>query len=79
MPATQRTPLSDEALYWLGRHPTLARLELEDTEITDAGLLHLRGLGNLGTLQVRSPQITDAGHELELREGRWERFPSKAK
>ena len=32
-----------------------------DTEITDAGLVHLKGLTSLRTLLLRNTQITDAG------------------
>ena len=34
---------------------------LVDTEITDAGLVHLKGLTRLQTLDLLSTQITDAG------------------
>ncbi len=36
---------------------------LSDTQITDAGLEHLKGLTGLQSLHLRSTQITDAGLE----------------
>ena len=39
----------------------LERLYLDDTQITDAGLVHLAGLSNLKDLNLDSTQVTDAG------------------
>ena len=36
-------------------------LNLKDWGITDAGLVHLKGMANLKTLDLRRTQITDAG------------------
>ncbi len=37
------------------------RVDLRDTQITDAGLEHLKGLTSLKQLDLRDTQITDAG------------------
>ena len=52
----------DEAVY-LTRLTKLEVLLLADTQITDAGLEHLKGLSNLETLYLIRAQITDAGLE----------------
>ena len=36
-------------------------LSLDDTQITDAGLAHLRGLTALQTLYLHDMKVTDAG------------------
>jgi internalin A len=38
-------------------------LTLDDTQVTDAGLEHLRGLENLEHLRLRGAAVTDAGLE----------------
>ena len=42
---------------------TLARLHLEKTKVTDAGLVHLKDLGNLEYLNLYGTAVTDAGLE----------------
>ena len=51
----------DEVLEQVGSMKTLLMLNLEYTEITDAGLAHLAGLSNIRTLVLRGTEITDAG------------------
>jgi len=50
----------------------LVKLDLRGTSATEGGLVPLKALPKLRLLRV-------PGHEVELREGRWESFPSKAK
>ena len=42
---------------------SLTTLGLDDTQVTDAGLVHLKDLTSLTTLELGGPQITDAGLE----------------
>jgi hypothetical protein len=42
---------------WLG----LRELDLMDTRVTDAGLIHLEGLVNLARLYLYGTNLTDAG------------------
>jgi internalin A len=61
--------LSDAELLHIGRLDRLdRRLNLNDSSITDAGLMHLRGLKNLRNLHLARTAITDAGlsHLAEL-------------
>jgi hypothetical protein len=51
----------DEVLEQVGMLTTLVTLNLEYTEITDAGLAHLAGLEHLNTLILRGAEITDKG------------------
>ncbi len=37
------------------------RLDIGNTQITDKGLVHLKGLANLRWLDVTGTQVTDAG------------------
>ena len=39
----------------------VVELSLHDTKITDAGLVHLKGLTGLQSLGLSGPKITDAG------------------
>ena len=39
----------------------VSRVILNNTQITDAGLVHLKGLTRLGVLYLENTQITDAG------------------
>jgi Leucine-rich repeat (LRR) protein len=39
----------------------LEALNLQGTKLTDAGLVHLKGLANLQTLDLKGTQVTDAG------------------
>ena len=39
----------------------LKRLNLNDTQITDAGLMHLKGMTELRILFLYDTQVTDAG------------------
>jgi Leucine-rich repeat (LRR) protein len=39
----------------------LSVLDLQDTQVTDAGLEHLKGLPNLSVLSLQGTQVTDAG------------------
>ena len=41
---------TDDDLRGLKRLPTLETLELQSTKVTDAGLVHLKGLSNLKNL-----------------------------
>ena len=36
-------------------------LDLRDTQVTDSGLVHLKGLTNLEQLKLSGTQVTDAG------------------
>jgi len=40
---------------------TLRQLELMQTNVTDAGLVHLKGLTELQRLNLYATQVTDAG------------------
>ncbi|MEE2989604.1 MAG: hypothetical protein VX715_03260 [Planctomycetota bacterium] len=51
----------DEVLEQIGMLTSLVTLNLEYTEITDAGLAHLAGLGSIKKLILRGTEITDAG------------------
>lgn len=51
----------DEVLEQIGTLTTLVTINLEYTEITDAGLTHLAGLRNIRTLVLRGTEITDEG------------------
>jgi len=39
----------------------LSRLSLWGTKVTDAGLVHLKGLGNLKALDLSATRVTDDG------------------
>ena len=39
----------------------LKRLDLENTQVTDAGLVHLKGMTNLKRLYLDNTQVTDEG------------------
>ena len=52
---------SIEARKGPGDLTTLNRLNLSQNPITDAGLVHLRGLTELRELNVQLTQVTDAG------------------
>jgi hypothetical protein len=56
----QRT-FDDHAAAYLQELPNLEAIELNGTQITDAGLAHLAGLTNLRELLLTDEQITDAG------------------
>ena len=50
----------------VGKHPLgkpVIRLSLCNTKITDAGLVHLRGLTNLQKLYLGNTKVTEAGVE----------------
>ena len=51
----------DEVLEQIGAMKTLVTLNLEYTEITDAGLAYLAGLDNIKKLVLRGTEITDTG------------------
>jgi hypothetical protein len=40
---------------------SLQELRLENTQVTDAGLAHLKGLTSLVALSLSNTQVTDAG------------------
>ena len=42
---------------------SIATVRLTGTKVTDAHLVHLKGLTSLGNLELRDTQITDAGLE----------------
>lgn len=54
-------PVKDEDLAYLVGFPDLLRLDLIDTEITDARLVHLKALTKLEALDLGYSKITDAG------------------
>ena len=45
----------------VNRQGEIARVDLNSTQISDAGLVHLAGLTSLRTLRLMDTQITDAG------------------
>jgi hypothetical protein len=53
--------VTNEDLIILRGLPDIALLNLEDTEISDAGLVHFEGLTELRILVLRGCDITDAG------------------
>lgn len=55
------TDVCDEELSGLARFHEIERLSIPDAEITDAGLVHLRGLKRLRYLDLSGNQITDTG------------------
>jgi Leucine-rich repeat (LRR) protein len=52
-------PVSDDDLHVLDELPEVNLLHLSKTNISGAGLAHLRCLGNLGYLNVADTQVTD--------------------
>lgn len=56
-----RMPLSDEDLSHLGPLPYLEVLDLRHTWITDAGIVHLRGIINLRTLTLHDTGVSREG------------------
>ena len=47
---------------WLARHfRTVLGFNLKGTQVTDAGLVHLKGLTNLKEMHLSRTQVTDAG------------------
>ena len=57
--------VSDEDLTQLeGLEPTLTRINLSHSKITDAGLARLSPLENLEQLRLASPHVTDSGLSL---------------
>ena len=61
----ERTTISDDDLLRLRPQleslPNLEALGLRDTQVTDAGLEHLRGLTKLETLFLDNTQVTNCG------------------
>jgi hypothetical protein len=56
------TKLTDKGMVTVGKFDRLGKLCLDQTQITDAGLKHLRGLPELKILHIRSKgKITDEG------------------
>jgi hypothetical protein len=51
-------PLTQKHLRWL---PRLARLDLDATYVTDAGLEHVRRLSHLRALGLCGTEVTEAG------------------
>ena len=45
----------------LGNLKSLSNINLEFTHVTDAGLVHLKGLTNLAELNLLNTQVTDVG------------------
>jgi hypothetical protein len=41
----------------------ICRVDLDNTQVTDAGFEHLKGLANLVVLKLRNTQVTDVGLE----------------
>jgi hypothetical protein len=68
-----RRRVARRLLEHLERLTQLQRLELEDTQVTDAGLKHLEGLTQLHYLSLSGTQVTDAGREhlKALKQLRW--------
>ena len=54
-------PVGDDALEGLGAFPSLQKLTLNNTQVTDAGLARLEGLPALEKLYLVDTAITDAG------------------
>lgn len=54
-------PITDETLKNLWGAKTARRLDLTDTEVGDAGLIHLSSTQNLIVLNLTNTQVTDAG------------------
>jgi hypothetical protein len=46
---------------WLDYFSHVTSVKLHGTQVTDGGLMHLKGLTNLSGLELRGTQITDAG------------------
>jgi hypothetical protein len=57
------TPINDNDVAFLTRLPSLKLLYLDKTNVTDAGLEHLKGAINLRELGLGDVPITDAGIE----------------
>jgi len=57
----QDTNLGDEALRFIGQIESLEELGLKNNRVSNAGLVHLRGLKNLRSLALVVPFITDHG------------------
>lgn len=57
-----QVPVDDAGLAPISRFPRLMHLTLADNPaVTDAGLVHLRGLADLQSLDLRNCRVTDAG------------------
>ena len=56
-----RTRLKDPQLYTIGKLTKLKNLNLDYTDVTDAGLRHLRGLKELTELSLDSALVTEKG------------------
>ena len=56
-----QTHLNDRGLAWIARMPDLEVLELADTQVTDAGLIHLRHLRALRELVLDNTPIDGRG------------------
>ena len=52
---------ADEFAAWLGTIKSLARVELIQQSLTDAGLKHLESLKLIEVLTIKGAQVTDAG------------------
>jgi len=51
-------PVDDKALRVVRKFPKLRSLDLRDTCVTDAGLVHLKGLSQLETLVLSKTRVT---------------------
>ncbi len=57
-----RVPVDDAGMAPIARFPGLMHLTLADNPaVTDAGLVHLQGLADLQSLDLRNCRVTDAG------------------
>ena len=52
---------SDEALALCGKLRYLQRVHADGGQVTDAGLVHLKGLSRLESLAIGDTAVTDAG------------------
>jgi serine/threonine protein kinase/Leucine-rich repeat (LRR) protein len=70
------TPLTDDALIYIGQLHQLRDLTLFSTRITDAGLAHLRNLTKLQSLHLAMTDITDDGlsHLATMQQLEWLAF-----
>ena len=60
--ALSHTSVTDNGLkQYIVSLTKLERLWLDDTQVTDSGLLHIQGLGRLKRLSLKRTQISDAG------------------
>lgn len=57
--ALEGVPMTNDHLAKLGRIKSLVQIDINDGSITDEGIAHLTGLGNLESLTVANNAVTD--------------------